>query len=135
MSSQLVSNIRTRLSSGTSWEYQVGYSRAIRVGNFIEISGTTAVQDGAVVCPGDAYGQTKHILQLVASSLEQLGASLSDVVRTRLYVTDISQWEAIGKAHAEFFSEIRPACSMLEVKALINPALLVEIEVSAIAGT
>ena len=135
MSNTTGTQTRTRLSTGSPWEPLVGYSRAIRAGNFIEVSGTTAIQDGQVVAPGDAYAQTKHILQLIAQSLEQLGSSTADVVRTRIYVTDISQWEAVGKAHGEVFGEIRPACSMVEVKALIDPRLLVEIEASAIICT
>lgn len=126
------SSSRTRLSSGSPWEPLVGYSRAVRAGQFIEVSGTTAVHEGEVVYAGDAYAQTKHILHIISRSLEQLGASLTDVVRTRIYVSDISQWEAIGKAHGEVFGEIRPACSMVEVKALIDPRMLVEIEASAI---
>lgn len=126
---------RTRLSTGSPWEPLVGYSRAIRVGNVIEVSGTTAIQNGEVVAPGDAYAQTRHILHLISQSLEQMGSGVADVVRTRIYVTDISMWEAVGKAHDEVFGEVRPACSMVEVKALIDPRLLVEIEASAIICT
>ena len=126
---------RTRLSTGSPWEPLVGYSRAIRVGNVIEVSGTTAIQNGEVVAPGDAYAQTRHILHLISQSLEQMGSGVADVVRTRIYVTDISMWEAVGKAHGEVFGEVRPACSMVEVKALIDPRLLVEIEASAIICT
>ena len=128
------SAVRTRISTGSPWEPLVGYSRAIRAGNIIEVSGTTAIQDGEVVGKGDANAQTQLILKIIARTLEQLGADLSHVVRTRIYVTDISQWEAIGKAHGEVFSEIRPACSMVEVKALIDPDLLVEIEATAIVS-
>lgn len=125
--------MRKNISSGTSWEATVGYSRAVRVGNTIEVSGTTAVDaQGAVVGKGNAYEQSKYILQKIEKALEQAGASMKDVVRTKMYVTDISRWEEYGKAHGEFFGKIRPATTMVEVKALINPDMLVEIEVSAI---
>lgn len=124
--------IRNRVSTGSPWEPLAGYSRAIRVGNTIEVSGTTAIQNGEVMGKGDPYVQTQLILQIIAKALEQLGARMADVVRTRIYVKDISQWEAIGKAHGEVFASIRPACSMLEVKALIDPEILVEIEATAI---
>lgn len=124
--------IRNRVSTGSPWEPLAGYSRAIRVGNTIEVSGTTAIQNGEVMGKGDPYVQTQLILQIIARALEQLGARMADVVRTRIYVKDISQWEAIGKAHGEVFASIRPACSMLEVKALIDPEILVEIEATAI---
>lgn len=111
----------------------VGYSRAVRIGNTIEVSGTVAVDStGAVVGKGDAYAQTLFILQKIAGVLQQAGASLNDVVRTRMYVTDISQWEAYGKAHGEIFRHIKPATAMIEVKGLIDPDCLVEIEVTAI---
>lgn len=124
--------IRNCVSTGSPWEPLAGYSRAIRVGNTIEVSGTTAIQNGEVMGKGDPYVQTQLILQIIARALEQLGARMADVVRTRIYVKDISQWEAIGKAHGEVFASIRPACSMLEVKALIDPEILVEIEATAI---
>ena len=117
--------------SGAVWEDLVGYSRAVRCGNIIEVSGTTSVRDGEVVGEGDAAMQTRHILTIIKSALESLGSSLEDVVRTRIYVTDISQWEAIGRSHAEFFRNIKPAATMVEVKALIDPKLLVEIEATA----
>jgi enamine deaminase RidA (YjgF/YER057c/UK114 family) len=123
---------RTTISSGSSWESQVGYSRAVRVGNLIEVSGTTAMQDKEVVGEGDAYTQTRHSLHIISRALQELGAELSHVVRTCIYVTDISQWEAIGGAHGEFFGDIRPASTMVEVKALIDPRLLVEIEATAV---
>ncbi len=123
---------RVHYSSGSPWEPLVGYSRAIRAGNIIEVSGTTAMQNGEVAAAGDAYAQTRIILEIIAEALQQLGAEMADVVRTRIYVTDISLWEEIGKAHGEFFGTIRPACSMVAVKALIDPALLVEIEATAI---
>ncbi|MFK7697793.1 RidA family protein [Paenibacillus sp. HJGM_3] len=123
---------RTRVSTGSPWEPVVGYCRAIRVGAIVEVAGTTAMKDGQPVFPGDAYAQTRYVLQLIEGALGELGASMNDVVRTRMFVTDISQWEAIGKAHGEFFADVRPVATMVEVKALIDPALLVEIEVQAI---
>ncbi|RRA97673.1 RidA family protein [Larkinella rosea] len=123
---------RQLISSGTPWEPLVGYSRAVRVGNLIEISGTTAMDGDELVGRGNVYEQTRFILQKVSAILAEAGASLSDVVRTRMYVTDISQWEDVGRAHGEFFRDIRPAASMVEVSALISPDLLVEIEVTAV---
>ncbi|MFC6996853.1 RidA family protein [Rufibacter roseus] len=122
---------RQLFSSGAPWEGTVGYSRAVKVGPIIEVAGTTAVENGQVVGAGDAYAQTKCILQKIEKVLQEAGASLEHVTRTRMFVTDISQWEEIGRAHGEFFGQIRPATTMVEVKALIDPALLVEIEVSA----
>jgi len=109
----------------------VGYSRAVRVGNVVEVAGTTA-QDGDEVTGADAYAQTKRALEKIGEALAAAGASFADVVRTRLFVTDISQWEAVGRAHGEVFGDIRPASSMVEVKALIDPRMLVEIEATAI---
>jgi len=125
---------RRRLSSGAAWEPVVGYSRAVRVGAWVSVAGTTAaLPDGGVVGPGDAAEQTREVLRRIADALEQLGSDLADVVRTRIYVTDISRWEEIGRAHGEVFAaEVRPAASMVEVRALIHPALLVEIEADAI---
>lgn len=121
---------RQNITSGTVWEDSVGYSRAVRIGNVVEVSGTTAVDDaGNVVGPGDVYTQTQFILQKIARALHEAGAALSDVIRTRIYVTDISQWEAVGRAHGEVFSDIKPAATMVEVQALIQAELLVEIEV------
>ncbi len=124
---------RKRVSTGAPWEPIVGYCRAIRVGDVVEVSGTTAMQDGKVVAPGDAYRQTIHILETIKGALNQLGVGIEDVVRTRTYVTDISQWESVGRAHGEYFRDVLPVSSMVEVRALIDPELLVEIEVSAIA--
>lgn len=123
---------RNRLSTGTVWEDKVGYSRAIRVGNQIEVSGTVAVDGNKVMYENDAYGQTKFIIQKISDALAQLGSSLNDVIRTRIFVTDISKWEEIGRAHGEFFYSIKPATSMVQVAALIQSGLLVEIEVTAV---
>ena len=124
---------RINISSGAKWEDIVGYSRAVRVGNIVEVAGTTAVDErGEVVGGNDPYVQTKYILQKIEKALSEAGASLNDVTRTRMFVTDISKWEEIGKAHGEFFRESKPAASMIEVKGLINPELLIEIEVTAV---
>lgn len=124
--------MRQNVGSDSEWERVVGYSRAVRVGDTVHVAGTTAVRRGRVVAPGDAYGQTKAALEIVAAALAQVGASLGDVVRTRLYVTDIGRWQEVGRAHSEVFADIRPASTMVEVSALVDPALLVEIEVEAI---
>ncbi len=123
---------RKNISSGGKWEKAVGYSRAVRVGNFIEVAGTTAFFDNEVQGKGDPYAQTMLILNKIKDTLEKAGSSLEDVVRTRIYVTDIKMWNEVGMAHGEFFRDIKPASTMLEVKSLIDPELLVEIEASAI---
>lgn len=123
---------RQNISSGSAWEDVVGYSRATRIGNVVEISGTTAVDDGQVIGINDIYLQTQFILHKAKNALKQCGGDLKDVIRTRMFVTDISQWELVAKAHLEFFKDIKPASTMVEVSRLIKSDLLIEIEVSAI---
>jgi enamine deaminase RidA (YjgF/YER057c/UK114 family) len=126
---------RINYSSGAKWEDIVGYSRAVRVGNIIEVTGTVAVdENGDVVGRDDAYGQTKYIIEKIERVLGRAGGSLKDIVRTRMFVTDITRWEEYGRAHGEFFREIKPCTSMIEVKGLIAPEYLIEVEATAIVG-
>jgi enamine deaminase RidA (YjgF/YER057c/UK114 family) len=124
---------RQNISSGTSWETLAGYSRAVRIGNVIHVSGTTATdENGNVVGLNDPYAQTDYIIRKIERALKEAGASLNDVIRTRIYVTDANQWEPVARAHGEFFSQIRPANTLVEVRALIGDGYLVEIEAEAV---
>ncbi len=123
---------RQNFATGAKWENVVGYSRAVKIGNLVEVSGTVAVDEhGVLIGKDDYYAQTKFIIQKIEKVLQQAGAELKHVIRTRMFVKDISHWEAVGRAHGEFFHDIRPVTSMIEIKALISPEYLVEIEVTA----
>lgn len=124
--------MRKLIHSGSPWEERVGYSRALRVGHIIEVAGTTAMDGAQVVGIGEVYTQTVFIFKKIEKALGEAGASLADVVRTRMFITDISKWEEAGKAHAEFFKNIKPVSTLVEVSRLINPDLLIEIEVTAV---
>ncbi|MFN7988664.1 MAG: RidA family protein [Thermoanaerobaculia bacterium] len=127
-----MTDTRINVSSGGPWEAVVGYSRAVRIGQHVFVAGTTAVTPAGIVGPGDPYLQAIQALRTIQAALEQAGASLQHVVRTRMFVTDISQWQAVGSAHGEFFGAIRPAVTIVQVSQLIDPALLVEIEAEAV---
>ncbi len=125
-------NQRSNFTSGARWEDTVGYSRAVRVGNTIEVSGTVSLKDGVLVGEGDPYLQTKRILEIISDAVSTLGGTIHDITRTRIYVKDISHWQQIGRAHGEIFAEIKPATTMIEVSQLIDSKFLVEIEATAV---
>ncbi len=125
-------SVRKNYSSGAVWEDIVGYSRAVKVGEVVEVAGTTASRAGSVLHPGNAYLQTQEIIQIAKEVLERAGSKLEDVIRTRMYVTDIEDWEQVGKAHGEAFRDIKPATTLVEVSGLVHPDMLVEIEFTAV---
>ncbi len=123
---------RTNISSSAIWEDQIGYSRAVKIGRVVEVSGTSAIDRDKIIAPNDAYQQTKFIIRKIEKAIIEAGGTLEDVIRTRIYVTNINDWSAIGKAHGEFFRNIKPATTMVEVKSLIDPNFVVELEATAI---
>lgn len=126
---------RTLVSSGSSYEKPIGFSRAVRIGNVIAVSGTAPIAaDGGIEAEGDLFGQTRRCIEIIKAAIEQAGGTLEDVIRTRIMLRDISQWEEAARAHGEYFSEIRPACSFIEVKGLIDPLWLVEMEADCVVG-
>lgn len=127
--------MKQKVNSGSPWEDIVGYSRAIRVGNIVEVAGTTAMDGDVLIGKDDIYAQTVFIFKKIEKALQQVGATLNDVVRTRMYVTNIDKWEGVGKAHGEFFKTIKPVATMVEVSRLINDDLLIEIEVTAVISS
>jgi len=122
---------RINVQSGTNWEDKLGYSRAVRIGRLIEVSGTAAIDRDRIIAPGDPYQQTRFIIQKIEKALNDAGGSLKDVIRTRMYVTNIKDWDSVGRAHGEFFRDIKPVTTMVEVKSLIDPNFVVEIEATA----
>ena len=122
---------RMNISSGTPWEDKIGYSRAVKIGKLVEVSGTSAIDRDRIVAAGDPYQQTRFIIQKIEKALEDAGASLADVIRTRIYVTNIKDWDAVGRAHGEYFKDIKPVTTMVEVKSLIDPNFVVELEATA----
>ena len=122
---------RINIQSNTKWEDKIGYSRAVKIGNLIEVSGTSAIDREHIIAPGDPYKQTRFIIQKIEKAINDAGGSLEDVIRTRIYVTNIRDWEAIGRAHGEFFNKIKPVTTMVEVTSLIDPNFVVEIEATA----
>ena len=122
---------RINVQSGTNWEDKLGYSRAVRIGRLIEVSGNAAIDRDRIVAPGDPYQQTRFIIQKIEKALNDAGGSLKDVIRTRMYVTNIKDWDSVGRAHGEFFRDIKPVTTMVEVKSLIDPNFVVEIEATA----
>ncbi len=123
---------RTNISSSAIWEDQIGYSRAVKIGRVVEVSGTSAIDRDKIIAPNDAYQQTKFIIRKIEKAINEAGGTLEDVIRTRIYVTNINDWSAVGKAHGEFFRNIKPATTMVEVKSLIDPNFVVELEATAI---
>ena len=128
----IMSGARKKISSGAKWESVVGYSRAVRIGNVIEVAGTTAADGDDIIAPGEMYEQAKFIFRKIEAALQEAGGSMKDVVRTRMFVTDISKWEEAGRAHGEVFRDIRPVTTMVEVSSLIHPGLVIEIEATAV---